>query len=80
MSINVIITPDLVNARIKHINEETPLIWTNMWKSPQELTVRTTARNNLMIEQVLLNQMLLMQNQNKIMEKIGLGNNVNTIA
>lgn len=51
-----------------------------MWKSPQELTVRTTARNNLMIEQVLLNQMLLMQNQNKIMEKIGLGNNVNTIA
>jgi len=61
------ITSDDVKTRLKQINEDTPIIWTtSLIKSPQELTVRTVTRNNIMLEKVL-------KNQSKIMEKMGIG-------
>lgn len=68
------ITSADVKARIKQINEETPIFWTASFiKEPQELTVRTTARNNIMLEKVLENQAKIIANQNIIAEKLGLG-------
>jgi len=61
------ISSEQVKERLKQINGETPIIWTtSLLNSPQELTVRTVARNNIMLEKVL-------DNQNKIMEKMGIG-------
>lgn len=62
------IQPNLVTKRIKEINSETPILWTtSLIKSPQELTVRTTARNNIMLENVLANQTKIIENQEKIL-------------
>lgn len=71
------ISPDAVSNRIKEINKQTPLLWTNIVKSPQELTVRTTAMNNIMLEDVLKNQNEIMKNQNEIMKNMGLGKQLN---
>jgi len=62
------ISPDMVKARIKEINSETPVIWTNLIKSPQELSVRTTARNNIMLDTVIANQNVIYKNQAQIIE------------
>lgn len=74
------ITSDDVKARLKQINEDTPILWTtSLIKEPQELTVRTAVRNNIMLEKILDNQQKLMLNQNLLIAKIGggkVGNNL----
>lgn len=68
------ISSETVKARLKEINEETPIFWTtSLIKSPQELTVRTATRNNIMLEKIL-------ENQSKIMEKMGIGENLDVKA
>lgn len=71
------ISSETVKSRIKDINKETPVFWTNLVKEPQEISLRMTARNNLMLDQVLANQAVIIDNQNKIMEKMGIGNKLN---
>lgn len=68
------ISSEEVKARLKQINEDTPVIWTtSLVKEPQELSVRTVVRNNIMLEKVLDNQAQIMKNQAVMMEKMGVG-------
>lgn len=68
------ISSNEVKVRLKQINEDTPILWTtSLIKEPQELAVRTVVRNNIMLEKVL-------ENQSKIMAKMGLGEKLDTNA
>lgn len=68
------ITGEQVKERLKEINKDTPIVWTSsLLNSPSELTARTVARNNIMLEQVLANQ-------KKIMAKLGMGEKMDVQA
>lgn len=74
------ISTDTVKTRLKEINSETPMLWTTSFiKSPQEITARTAVRNNLMLDTVLANQKTIIENQNKILEKLE-GKNLDTVV
>lgn len=63
-----------VTERLRLLNSDTPMIYTTSFiKQPQEITLRTVARNNMMLEQILENQNKILENQNKI-----LGNKLDT--
>lgn len=65
-----------VTERLRLLNADTPIIYTtSVIKQPQEITLRTVARNNMMLEQILENQNKILENQNKI-----LGNKLDTNA
>jgi len=75
------IPSDQVNARLKEINSDTPILWTtSLIKAPQELTARTATRNNIMLDKVLENQNTIMQNQGLMMQKMGIGQKLNVNA
>ena len=66
------ISPQEVKDRLKLLNQDTPVIYlTSLVKEPQEITLRTVARNNIMLDNVLANQQIIIQNQNKILSKLG---------
>ena len=69
------ITSEEVKSRLRQVNDETPVVFwsTSVIKEPQDLTVRMVARNNIMLEKI-------MDNQNKIMQKLGIGQKLNTNA
>ena len=61
------------------MNKDTPVIYlTSLVKEPQEITLRTVARNNIMLDNILENQQIILQNQNEILSK--LGNNIDIKA
>jgi len=60
------ITRENIATRRGQINERTPLIWTNLIKSPAEITATASVANNLMLDAVL-------KNQQEIMTKLGVG-------
>ena len=63
------ISRDVVKERLKELNKETPMIYTTSFiKEPQEISLRTVARNNIMLEQVLQNQAKILENQEKILD------------
>lgn len=65
-----------VTERLRLLNSDTPIFYTTSFiKQPQEITLRTVARNNMMLEQILENQNKILENQNKI-----LGNKLDTNA
>lgn len=73
------ITPQDVKDRLKLLNKDTPVIYlTSLVKEPQEITLRTVARNNIMLDNILANQQIILQNQNEILSK--LGNNIDIKA
>lgn len=75
------ISPDQVTQRVKDINKETPALWlTSLIKEPQEITVRTVARNNIMLDQILENQKQIIKSQEMIKEKLGIGEKLNTVG
>lgn len=62
------ISKETVKDRLKELNKETPMIYTTSFiKEPQEISLRTVARNNIMLEQVLQNQAKILENQEKIL-------------
>ena len=66
------ITPQDVKDRLKLLNKDTPVIYlTSLVKEPQEITLRTVARNNIMLDNILANQQIILQNQNEILSKLG---------
>ncbi len=70
------ISKDAVTARLKLLNKDTPAIYTTSFiKNPEEIALRTVARNNMMLEQIIENQNKILENQNKI-----LGNKLDTNA
>lgn len=69
------ISPQEVKDRLKLLNQDTPVIYlTSLVKEPQEITLRTVARNNIMLDKVLENQEIIINNQKEILNK--LGNNI----
>ena len=73
------ISPQEVKDRLKLLNKDTPLVYlTSLVKEPQEITLRTVARNNIMLDNVLANQQIIMQKQDEILSK--LGNNLDVEA
>ena len=69
------ISPQEVKDRLKLLNKDTPVIYlTSLVKEPQEITLRTVARNNIMLDKVLENQEIIINNQKEILNK--LGNNI----
>ena len=73
------ITPQEVKDRLKLLNKDTPVVYlTSLVKEPQEITLRTIARNNIMLDNILTNQQIILQNQNEILSK--LGNNIDIKA
>lgn len=48
--------------------------------SRTELTYIASVRNNIMLDKVLSNQNIILENQNKIMQKLGIGENINIKA
>ena len=61
-----------VKNRLKELNNDTPAIYlTSLIKEPQEITLRTVARNNIMLDKVLANQEIIIKNQNEILNKKG---------
>ena len=73
------IKPQDVKDRLKLLNKDTPVIYlTSLVKEPQEITLRTVARNNIMLDNILENQQIILQNQNEILSK--LGNNIDIKA
>ena len=68
-----------VKERLKLLNKDTPVIYlTSLVKEPQEITLRTVARNNIMLDNILENQQIILRNQNEILNK--LGNNIDINA
>lgn len=62
------ISKEAVKDRLKELNKETPMFYTTSFiKEPQEISLRTVARNNIMLEQVLQNQAKILENQEKIL-------------
>ena len=60
-----------VKNRLKDLNDDTPVLYlTSLVKEPQEITLRTTARNNIMLDNVLSNQEVIMNNQEKILNRL----------
>ena len=73
------IAPEEVKDRLKLLNKDTPNIYlTSLIKEPQEITLRTVARNNIMLDNILANQQTILKNQNEILSK--LGNNIDIKA
>ena len=61
------ISKEEVKERLNALNKETPMLYTTSFiKEPQEISLRTVARNNIMLEQVLQNQAKILENQEKI--------------
>lgn len=74
------ISKESAKTRLQELNKETPMIWTTSFiKSPQEITALTAARNNIMLDTVVANQKTIIENQNKIIEKLE-GKNLDTIV
>ena len=72
------ISPQEVKDRLKLLNKDTPVIYlTSLVKEPQEITLRTVARNNIMLDKVLANQETIIENQNKILNQLGNNLDVN---
>ena len=62
------IPKEAVKERLNALNKETPALYTTSFiKEPQEISLRTVARNNIMLEQVLQNQAKILENQEKIL-------------
>ena len=62
------ISKEEVKERLNALNKETPALYTTSFiKEPQEISLRTVARNNIMLEQVLQNQAKILENQEKIL-------------
>ena len=66
------ISRDDVKIRLRELNNDTPAVYTTSFiKSPQEITLRTIARNNIMLDKVLENQEVIIKNQNEILKNMG---------
>ena len=66
------ISKEEVKSRLKEINSTTPAIYTtSLIKAPQEITLHTTTRNNIMLDKVLANQEIIIKNQNEILKNQG---------
>lgn len=63
------ITSSEIKTRTKQINEDTLVLN----RSIMSTSATTSVRNNIMLDKVLANQNTIIENQNKIMQKLGIG-------
>ncbi|MCM1338037.1 MAG: hypothetical protein NC191_00010 [Muribaculaceae bacterium] len=67
-------------SRMKGVRNETPILWTDLLKTPGAVAVQITARNNLMLDKIMTNQETILKNQAEILKKLNSGNKLNINA
>lgn len=63
------ITSSEIQTRTKQINEDTSILN----RSIMSTSATASVRNNIILDKVLANQNIIIENQNKIMQKLGIG-------
>lgn len=67
------ITSTDINTRMKEIAKSDPI---DPVATKRDITFYSAVRNNIMLDKVLTNQNEIIENQNKIMQKFNIGENL----
>lgn len=62
MEVNNSVSISAIKERRDQVSSKTPILWTNLVKSPSEIAATATIENNIKLDAVLKNQQELMKN------------------